>query len=553
VDNQRTLLLVIAAFLVMMIWFRWEDAQRAAHPEAPESATTTTPSATGDAPAVPKAPVNAKPGASGTAPAVGAPEQAALERGKRVHVKTDLLDVEIDTLGGDVRYLGLRKLPRTLEDTSEPFPLMHDEGKTIYIAQSGLVGHGKNYPFHRTRFVADSSSYTLKDGEDKLVVDLHYRAPNGVRYTKRFSFSRNSYVVRTEFLVDNRSNKPWEGFLYGQFLRHPPESKSGFMALPTFSGGAIYTKEDHYQKIKFSKMEEENLKRDVTGGWAAMMQHYFVGSWMPAAEQKGQIYTSNPASDRYVIGYKYTTPLVIAPGKTGSVGIDMFAGPKEHKRLKKLAEGMELTVDFGWLTFIASPLFWLLTAIHGLIGNWGWSIIVLTIMIKAVFFPLNNAQYKSMAKMKKVGPRMKAMKEQYGDDRERYSKEMMELYKREKINPMSGCLPIFIQIPVFIALYWVLLESVEMRQAPFMLWIQDLSSQDPYYVLPILMGASMFVTTWMSPTTDPMQRKMFLALPLVFTVFFLFFPAGLVLYWFVNNVLQIIQQTLINRSMERSK
>ncbi|KPK11837.1 MAG: hypothetical protein AMJ68_04275 [Acidithiobacillales bacterium SG8_45] len=550
-DNQRTLLIVIAAFLVMMIWFRWEDAQRAALPQAPETATATAPSDTGDAPSVPRTPASATP--AGATPSISAPAQTAIERGKRVRVITDLLDVEIDTLGGDVRALGLRKLPRTLKDASEPFPLMQDSDDKLYVAQSGLVGHGKNYPFHRTRFVADTTEYTLKDGEDRLVVDLKYRGQDSVRYTKRFIFSRDSYVIRIEFLVDNRGSKPWEGFLYGQFLRQPPEETSGFLALPTFTGGAIYTNEDHYQKISFSDMEDEVLRRDVTGGWAAMMQHYFVGSWMPSEEQKGQLYTSHPASNRYVIGYKHTTPLAVAPGTRGSVGIDMFAGPKEHKRLKDLAEGMELTVDFGWLTFIAAPLFWLLTAIHGVIGNWGWAIIVLTIMIKAVFFPLNNAQYKSMAKMKKVGPRMQALKAQYGDDRERYSKEMMELYKKEKINPMSGCLPILIQIPVFIALYWVLLESVEMRQAPFALWIKDLSAQDPYYVLPILMGASMFVTTWMSPTTDPMQRKMFLALPVVFTVFFLFFPAGLVLYWLVNNVLQIIQQTIINRSMEGSK
>lgn len=549
-NNQRTLLIVAAIFLVMMLWLRWEEAQRpAAVPQATET-TAPAPSAGGEAPTVPTAPTTAAPA---TAPAAAAPVTPALKRGKRVHVTTDFLDVEIDTYGGDIRRLGLRKHPKTLKNPNEPFPLMQDKGNEPYIAQSGLVGHGKNYPYHRTRFIADNTNYKLKEGDDKLSVDLHYSGPDDVRYTKRFIFTRGSYVVRIEFLVNNRSGKPWQGFLYGQFLRQPPEQKTGFMALPTFTGGAIYTHENKYEKIKFSKMAESPMNRDVTGGWAAMMQHYFVGSWMAPPEQKGQIYTSSPATDRYVIGYKYTAPLTVAPGASGSVGIDMFAGPKEHKQLKKVAEGMELTVDFGWLTFIAAPLFWLLVAIHGVIGNWGWSIIALTVLIKAAFFPLNNAQYKSMAKMKKVGPRMKALKEQYGDDRERYSKEMMELYKREKINPMSGCLPIVIQIPVFIALYWVLLESVEMRQAPFMFWIKDLSAQDPYYVLPILMGASMFVTTWMSPTTDPMQRRMFLAMPVVFTAFFLFFPAGLVLYWLVNNLLQIIQQTLINRSMERSK
>jgi len=331
------------------------------------------------------------------------------------------------------------------------------------------------------------------------------------------------------------------------------EQESGFMALPTFEGGAIYTNENQYEKVDYDELAEEPLKRVVTGGWAAMMQHYFVSSWIPDAKQPGQIYSNSPSPQRYVIGYKFTEPLVVPAGKKATVGIDFFAGPKESDRLKLLTEGMDLTVDFGWLTFLSAPLYWLLTAINSYVGNLGWSIVVLTIMIKAAFFPLNNTQYKSMAKMKKIQPRMAALKEQYGSDRERYGKEMMALYKKEKVNPMSGCLPILVQIPVFIALYWVLLESVEMRQAPFALWIQDLSAKDPYFVLPILMGASMFVTTWMSPTTDPMQRKLFLMMPVLFTAFFLFFPSGLVLYWLVNNVLQIIQQTYINRSMAASK
>jgi YidC/Oxa1 family membrane protein insertase len=341
--------------------------------------------------------------------------------------------------------------------------------------------------------------------------------------------------------------------LYGQLLRQAPEEKHGLFMLPTFTGGAVYTPEDRYEKISFDDMDKEAIRRDVNGGWVAMMQHYFVGAWMPAdPAQPAQLYTNALGSGQYLIGYKHTAPLVVPAGGRGSVAIDLYAGPKEHTRLEKQPEGLKLTADYGWLTFIASPLFWLLATINKAVGNWGWSIIVLTILIKAAFFPLNNAQYKSMAKMKKVGPRLQALKERYGNDRERYSKEMMELYKKEKINPMAGCLPILIQIPVFIALYWVLLEAVEMRHAPFALWIKDLSSQDPYYVLPVLMGASMFVTTWMSPATDPMQRRIFLAMPVVFTAFFLFFPAGLVLYWLVNNLLQIAQQWYITRGIEKA-
>lgn len=552
-DNQRQILLIALGVILLLLWFRWEDAQRARTPVA-ESPIAEQRLPGGDAPSTPTAPVakSAKTGSTDT-PQVAAPAQKEMASGKRIRVMTDLLDVQIDTYGGDLRFLGLRQHPKELNKPDVPFPLMQDQGDEILIAQSGIIGHGKNYPFHRTQFSTSKTDYILREGQDSLLVDLNWRAKDGVRYTKRYTFMRDSYVVRVDFLVDNRSSKEWQGYFYGQFLKKPVKQESGFMALPTFEGGTIYTNEEQYEKVDYDELAEEPLNRNVTGGWAAMMRHYFVSSWMPEADQPGQIYSSSPSTGRYVIGYKFTEPLTVAPGQRAQVGIDLFAGPKETDRLKHLSKGMDLTVDFGWLTFLSAPLYWLLTAINSFVGNLGVSIIVLTIMIKAVFFPLNNAQYKSMAKMKKVQPRMAALKEQYGSDRERYSKAMMELYKKEKVNPMSGCLPILVQIPVFIALYWVLLESVEMRQAPFAFWIQDLSAKDPYFVLPVLMGASMFVTTWMSPTTDPMQRKIFMMMPVMFTAFFLFFPSGLVLYWLVNNVLQIIQQTYINRSMAASK
>jgi len=554
VDNQRQILLVALGVILLLLWFRWEDAQKARMPvvESPVAGQRAIEGGAPSAPSTPTATTNSD-GGQASAPRVTAPTQQDMASGKRVRVLTDLLDVQIDTYGGDLRFLGLRKHPKELNTPDVPFPLMQDKGDEILIAQSGLVGHSKNYPFHRTRFTTGKTNYVLRDGQDSISVDLSWRAKDGVRYIKRYTFKRDSYVIRIDFLVDNRSRATWQGYFYSQFLKKPVEQESGFMSLPTFDGGVIYTKENQYEKVDYDELAGEPLKINVVGGWAAMMQHYFVSSWMPAEKQPGQIYSSSPSPEHYVIGYKYTEPLTVAPGKSAQVGIDLFAGPKETDRLKPLAEGMNLTIDFGWLTFISAPLYWLLTAINSFVGNLGWSIIVLTIMIKAAFFPLNNTQYKSMAKMKKIQPRMAALKEQHGSDRERYSKEMMALYKKEKVNPMSGCLPIVVQIPVFIALYWVLLESVEMRQAPFALWIKDLSVQDPYFVLPVLMGASMFVTTWMSPTTDPMQRKLFLMMPVMFTAFFLFFPSGLVLYWLVNNVLQIIQQTYINRSMAASK
>ncbi|MEE8482831.1 MAG: membrane protein insertase YidC [Acidiferrobacterales bacterium] len=547
-DNQRQILLIALGVILLLLWFSWEDAQRARSPVA-QAPVVEQQAFGGNAPVAPSTPTVTS--GQTSAPQLNAPAQRQITSGKRVHVITDLLDVQIDTFGGDLRYLGLRQYPKELNDKDLPFPLMNDSGEEVLIAQSGLFGLGKHYPFHRTQFTSSQSRYTLRDGEDTLSVDLRWRAKDGVRYTKRYTFKRDSYVVRLDFIVDNRSRATWQGYLYGQFLKRPVNQEIGFMALPTFDGGVIYTTEEAYEKVDYDELSEK-LDRPVTGGWAAMMQHYFIASWLPDAKQKGQIYSSSPSQDRYVIGYKHTEPLTIAPGNKASVGIDIYAGPKEPARLKNLPQGMDLTVDFGWLTFISAPLYALLSYIQSFVGNWGWAIIVLTIMIKAVFFPLNNTQYKSMAKMKKLQPRMAALKEQHGGDRERYSKAMMELYKKEKVNPMSGCLPILVQIPVFIALYWVLLESVEMRQAPFMLWIHDLSAKDPYFILPLLMGASMFVTTWMSPTTDPMQRKIFLMMPVMFTAFFLFFPSGLVLYWLVNNVLQIIQQTYINRSIAAS-
>jgi YidC/Oxa1 family membrane protein insertase len=334
-------------------------------------------------------------------------------------------------------------------------------------------------------------------------------------------------------------------------MRTLVESKGLLTTIPTFTGGAIYTPEDKYEKISFDDMAENPLRRDVTGGWVAMMQHYFVASWMPGAEARSRFYSTDLGYKRFAIGYQNLVPTSIAPGDTGRLTAQLYVGPKEHKRLTKLAEGMELTVDFGWLTVISAPLFWLLVVIHDWVRNWGWAIIILTVLIKLAFYPLSAASYKSMANMRRLQPKMKSIKERYGKDRQRMNQAMMELYKTEKINPLGGCLPIVIQIPVFIALYWVLLESVEMRQAPFALWLRDLSTPDPYYVLPIIMGATMFLQQQLNPAPlDPIQKKVMTFLPLVFTIFFLFFPAGLVLYWVVNNILSIAQQWHITRRIE---
>ena len=543
-DNQRFFLWVALGAILLMLWTSWQ-AEYGTPAVTPEATVVPQDKSLPTAPQAPSAierPVATAPASVSAAPVSG----------KKIQVKTDLLDVEIDTHGGDIRSVRLRKYPVSIEQKDTPFEFLSEEPKTLFIAQSGIIGRDRDYPYHRTTFTTRSTQYQLKEGEKDLQVVLTWRGKDNVSYEKVYRFKRNSYVIDVSFRVKNSSNKPWQGFWYSQLQRNAPEQKGGLFSLPTFSGGAIYTAEDQYEKISYEDMASKDLDRKTTGGWAAIMQHYFVAAWMAEPDQQGALYTQNLGQNIFAIGYKQVTPTTIDVGQSGSLGMRLYVGPKEHKRLSALeesAKGMELTVDFGWLTFLSAPLFWLLAYINTVVANWGWSIILLTILIKLVFYPLNNASYKSMANMRRLQPKLQSLKERYGNDKARYNQAMMEMYKKEKLNPMAGCLPIMVQIPVFIALYWVLLETVEMRQAPFALWIKDLSAPDPYFVLPILMGISMFATTWLTPATDPMQRKIFMAMPVVMTVFFLFFPSGLVLYWFINNVLQFVQQWYITKKL----
>jgi len=545
-DNQRFFLWVALGAILIMLWTSWQaeygtPTETVKAPLAPQDKSL---------PTAPQAPSAVeRPSATAVTPTTTA---ATLVSAKKVHVVTDLLDVEIDTHGGDIRSVRLRKYPVALDQKDTAFEFLSADPKTLFIAQSGIIGRDRDFPYHRTNFSTKATEYQLKEGDKELEVVLTWRGKDNVDYQKVFRFSRNSYVIDVNFRVNNRSSKPWQGFWYSQLQRNAPEHKRGLFSLPTFSGGAIYTAEDQYQKISYEDMASKDLDRKTSGGWAAIMQHYFVAAWMAKPDQAGALYTQSLGQNIYAIGYKQTTPTTVAPGQTGSLGMRLYVGPKEHKRLRALeetAKGMELTVDFGWLTFISAPLFLLLAYINTVVTNWGWSIIILTFLLKLAFYPLNNASYKSMANMRRLQPKLQSLKERYANDKTRYNQAMMEMYKKEKLNPMAGCLPMLVQIPVFIALYWVLLETVEMRQAPFALWIKDLSAPDPYFVLPILMGLSMFATTWLTPATDPMQRKIFMAMPVVMTVFFLFFPSGLVLYWFINNVLQFVQQWYITKKL----
>lgn len=493
-----------------------------------------------------------------------------------IYVNTDVLQLAIDPSGGDIVELKLSQYPRNASTPDIPLQLFENSNERIYVAQSGLVG--TNGPDARASgrplYSVTQQNFTLQDGQDQLNVDLSFQE-NGVNYTKRFTLHRGlslecssreisqrkvecindeAYQINLTYLVDNQSDREWKGNLFAQLKRDGQGDPSSTTATgtATYLGAALWTPDEPYKKLSMSNMDDKNFNQAINGGWVAWLQHYFVTAWVADAEQTNQVTSRKDSKGNYIIGY--TSPVLsVAAGQHAQTTATLYAGPKIQSHLKTLSPGLELTVDYGFLWFIAQPIFWLLGVIHSILGNWGWSIIALTVLIKLAFFPLSAASYKSMARMRAVAPKMAALKEQFADDRQKLSQGMMELYKKEKINPLGGCLPILVQMPVFLSLYWVLLESVEIRQAPFMFWLTDLSSKDPFFILPIIMGASMFVQQKLNPTPpDPMQAKVMKLLPIIFTFFFLWFPSGLVLYWVVNNLLSIGQQWYITRKIEKS-
>ncbi len=470
-----------------------------------------------------------------------------------ISVETDLLKLEISTQGGTLNKMHLLGYQTSPETPERKFQLLKPDTPNLYLAQSGLIGtSNETAPTHEARFRTEKSNYRLEDGKDSLTVDMVWEHESGVRITKSYLFHRGSYAVKLSQHVENGSDANWAARSYVQLQRSEPQDSKKSSFIYTYTGAAYFSPEDKYEKVPFDDIAEAKLGRDVTDGWVAMLQHYFLSAWIPPRSEAQTFYTNHLAGPRYVIGM-YSPAVTVAPGASYSFDSQLFAGPKLQKELSQVAEGLDLSVDYGWLTILAQPIFWLLDKLHSLVNNWGVAIILLTILIKLAFYKLSETSYKSMANMRKLTPRMQALKDRYGDDKERLNQAMMEMYKKEKINPLGGCLPIVVQIPVFIALYWVLLESVEMRQAPFTLWLDNLSAPDPYFVLPLIMGVSMFVQQKLNPApVDPLQAKIMMSLPLVFTVFFAFFPSGLVLYWTVNNLLSIAQQWKITRAIENS-
>ncbi|WP_439870872.1 membrane protein insertase YidC [Pseudomonas syringae] len=553
-DIKRTILIVALAIVTYVGVLKWnQDYGQAAMPTQNVAASNTAPGIPDTAAGNNGSASADVPSATGNTTSAAPLETPAVASKDLIHVKTDVLDLAIDPVGGDVVQLRLPLYPRRQDRPDVPFQLFDNGGERTFLAQSGLTG--TNGPDARASgrpvYSSAQKSYQLADGLDSMVVELKF-SENGVNYIKRFTFKRGLYDLVMTYVVDNQSAQPWAGNLFAQLKRDASSDPSSTTATgtATYLGAALWTAAEPYKKVSMKDIDKGQIKENVQGGWVAWLQHYFVTAWIPDHNVTNAVQTRKDSQGNYIIGFTSPT-LSVAPGAQGETTATLYAGPKSQAVLKELSPGLELTVDYGFLWFIAQPIFWLLQHIHAILGNWGWSIIVLTMLIKGLFFPLSAASYKSMARMRAVAPKLAVLKEQHGDDRQKMSQAMMELYKKEKINPLGGCLPILVQMPVFLSLYWVLLESVEMRQAPWILWITDLSIKDPFFILPIIMGATMFIQQRLNPTPpDPMQAKVMKMMPIIFTFFFLWFPAGLVLYWVVNNTLSIAQQAYITRKIE---
>ena len=548
-ENQKTLLYFTVFFVAYLLWAEWQKdyGPQPVAPVAVESTQQNNSNLDGSIPsAVVAAPIEN-----------AAPQAITISKSsdsQRIKIITDVLDVEIDTRGGDVRKAVLRKYAVHADEPEIKVSLLTENEVGFHVAQSGLVSSNvKTAPTHKDIYTAEQLTYRLAEGVDEIKVPLHWTGIDGSKVTKIYTFHRNDYSINVDHKVVAGQNG-WSGSQYMQLMRTQPSTEGDSMFIRTYTGGVIFNDEIKYEKIDFEDIQEKNLKSEVEDGWLAMIQHYFLAAWIPENNGKNFYYTRyNAQADLYTLGTR-TSAKKLMPNEQGEFHSRFVAGPKEQYKLEEIEPGLELTVDYGVLTIIAKPLFWLLDMFHSIFGNWGWAIIFLTITVKGFFYKLSEMSYKSMAKMRKVAPRMKLMKEQFGDDRQAMSKAMMELYKREKINPMGGCFPILVQIPVFISLYWVLLESVEMRHAPFALWLDNLSAKDPYFVLPVIMGVSMFIQQKLNPApVDPMQQKIFQIMPFAFTAMFAFFPSGLVLYWVVNNILSITQQYVITKRIDNEK
>jgi YidC/Oxa1 family membrane protein insertase len=564
--NMRSFLLIALLVTGFFLWEAWQrDYGPNPAPAPVATATSDAPAAGTDTPAiaptdisdVPTAPPVA--GVTDAAPAPADTAPAASAAVEPITVLTDVLRLKIDPRGGTLIDADLLAYPIDPKQPETVVRLLEADASAYFVAQSGFAAAGTSTaPDHRATWTAAQNSYSLPADAKTLEVPLTWQDASGVRITKTYRFERGSYAIQVEHRIENQGSAPWSAAEYRQLQRTSPlvDRKFSFTNPEqyAFTGVSWYSPEDRFQKLAFDTFKDDALDKSVTGGWIAQQQHYFFAAWIPPVTENTRFSTTvveDAGAPRYLVRAMAPTT-VVEPGATAQTSARLYIGPKLQDHLEDIADGLVYTVDYGKVTFLAAPLFWALEWLHKLTGNWGFAIILITILIKLAFFKLTEAQYKSFAKMRKLTPRMQALKERYGDDRQKLNQAMMELYQKEKINPLGGCLPILIQIPVFIALYWVLLESVELRQAPFIGWITNLSDKDPYFILPLLNGLAMYATQKLTPTAgmDPMQARVMQMMPVVFAIMFAFFPAGLVLYWTINGVLGLAQQYIITKRIE---
>jgi len=547
-DTQRLILFLIFAFSALFLWEAWQKENAPApQPQSVKSATKSAelPPPSAATPSVAQAPV---------------PGEAGALTGHTITIKTDLYTADVDTAGGVITLVALDK-HHDAQDPNKPYLALQKNAERTFVAQAGLVGQGM--PNHRTVYQPLPGPRSFAPGENTLELKLQATDAHGDKVTQVLTFHRGTYVIDVAFDITNSGSAPITPEAYFQLMRDSKQAVAqSSMAPASFVGPVIYNEQDKFKKIEFGEIDKEAADpsrkpaytKSADNGWIGMIEHYFVAAWLPPETPKfqRQFYTTKLDGGLYTAGVRYADG-TIAPGATGAIHASLYVGPQDQDQLARLAKGLDLVVDYGIFTIIAAPLFWLLKWLHGLLGNWGWAIIAMTILIKSAFYPLNHASARSMAKMKVVAPKMKALQEQYANDKQQLQVKMMELYRQEKINPLGGCLPILVQIPVFIALYWVLLSAVELRHAPWIGWIHDLSAPDPYFILPIVYAITAYLQVKLSPTpiSDPVQAKVMQIMPVAFSVMFLFFPSGLVLYWLVNNCIQIFQQWHMNRVLEK--
>lgn len=534
-ESQRNLFIIGLLFVSFLIYQQWDKDH---NPQPVKTEQTTTQTSTSNTSDVPQAIGEQSPNVA-----------SSTQHGQLVTLRSDVLKLVIDTQGGDIVGADLLKYTKT-EKGKEPVELLNANGVHHYSARSGLIGPNGIDKGARPIYHVAKTHFTLADGQKELSVPMTYTA-HGVTYTKVITLKQGAYDVSVDYRVNNQSSQAVKLQLFAELKQNTKKAKGGLIGHPNYRGGAYSSSDTRYDKYSFDDIKDKPLNVQTTGGWVAMLQHYFAAAWVPEQDQNVSLYS------RYQNGFAHIgfigPDTKVNAGSQTTLNSKIWIGPELQDKMAAVAPHLDLTVDYGWLWFISQPLFKFLKFLHSIVGNWGVAIILITLIVKGVMYPLTRAQYTSMAKMRILQPRMKEIKERHSEDRQKQSQAMMELYKKEKVNPLGGCLPIALQMPIFIALYWAFLGSVELRHAPFFLWIHDLSAQDPYYILPVLMGISMFMIQRMSPTavTDPMQAKIMQFMPVAFTVFFLFFPAGLVLYWLVSNCVTLIQQTLIYRELEK--